>query len=109
MKEKTTKTYKYIFVITALLFFIFFIGVTNYESYSDNKKLLLFVNGPQSFSNVSIQQVKVNSIAYGIWGNQNSTYQTNDKYILMKMKSGKVLLSSNNLSEIIDYIDRKGD
>lgn len=107
MKQKMTRNYKYIYASTVLLFLIFFISVNAVETYYTNKKILLFVNGYEDFGDGEIQKLKVNSIAYGIWNEEDNTYVTEDKYILMKMKSRKVILSTNNIKEIIDYTNKE--
>jgi hypothetical protein len=106
MKAKWDKRYEYIFISFFILFVIFFISTNAIESYLTSKKLLLFVNGSEHLSNDVIKDLKINSISYGIWNEEKKMFETNDKYILMKMKSGEVLFSTNNINEIIEYTNR---
>jgi len=107
MKQKMTRNYKYIFVSIVLLFAIFFISVNAVETYYTNKKILLFVNGYEKFSDDEIQKLKVNAITYGIWNEVDHSYVTEDKYILLIMKSRNVIFSANNIKEIIDYTNKE--
>ena len=106
MKQRWIRRYKYIFTSFLILFVIFFISSNAVETYLTNKKLLLFVNGSVDLTNDEIQNLKVKSITYGIWNEENHLYETNDKYILMKMKSREVILSANNIKEIIEYTNK---
>jgi len=77
------------------------------ETYYTNKKILLFVNGYEKFSDDEIQKLKVNAITYGIWNEVDHSYVTEDKYILLIMKSRNVIFSANNIKEIIDYTNKE--
>jgi ABC-type uncharacterized transport system permease subunit len=103
MNQRWIRRYKYIFISFLLLFVIFFISTNAIENYLTSKKLLLFVNGSEHLSNDEIQNLKIKSITYGIWNEEKNLFETNDKYILMRMKSREVIFSTNNIKEIIEY------
>ena len=104
---KQNKITKKLFIIVFLTFMIFFICVKAVENYYTNKKILLFVNGLDDISEEERQKLNINSITYGIWDAENHKYDTNDKYILLRMKSQKVILSTNKIEDVIEYTNKE--
>lgn len=67
---------------------------------------MLFVNGPMSITKEEVRKINVDSIGNGLWSDEQNEYKTNHTYILMKMYSRKVILSTNNIDEIIEYTNK---
>lgn len=103
---KQNKKYNNLFKAVVLIFIIFFISVNAIENYYTNQKTILFVNGVENFTENEKRKINVDSILYGIWDDENHMYDTNHKYILMKMKTQKVILSTNRIEDVIDYVNK---
>lgn len=104
---KQNKIVKNLFATVFISFVAFFVSANGVQNYYDNKKLLLFVNGSYSSSVVDVQTLNINVTMYGFWNNGTHEYETNDKYILLRMKTREVLLSTNNLEDIVEYTSKK--
>ncbi|GIP53601.1 hypothetical protein [Paenibacillus vini] len=100
------KKIRSLFLITFFIFIVFFITVTSIENIFQEQKVLLFVNGPMSLSTEEIKKIKVDGISNGIWDEEQNEFKTNQTYILMKMKSREVILSTNDIEEIINYTNK---
>ncbi|MFF2093018.1 hypothetical protein [Paenibacillus sp. NPDC058174] len=103
---KKSINFNYLFIITVACFMVFFITVTSIENYQTNQKTLLMVNGTKTLTLEQVQRLKVNSVSYGIWKDEQEEFHTDHQYILVKMKSRKLLVSSNNLEDIIEYTNK---
>ncbi|WP_042167902.1 hypothetical protein [Paenibacillus gorillae] len=103
---KKSIKFNYLFIITVACFIVFFSAVTSIESYHTNQKKLLLVTGTNELTQEEAQRLKVNAVSYGIWKDEQEEFHTDHQYILVKMKSRKLLVSSNDIEDIIKYTNK---
>ncbi|RCW48616.1 hypothetical protein [Paenibacillus prosopidis] len=103
---KVNKKHRFLFFTVISIFIIFFISVNAIENYHNNKKTILFVNGVENITEYQRDSLNVDSIANGYWDDKKYNYNTNHKYILIKLKTWKVIISTDNIDEIIEFTNK---
>ncbi|MEC0093156.1 hypothetical protein [Paenibacillus macquariensis] len=105
MKDQQKKG-RVVFFITVVCFFVFFYSTTGIENYKENKKITLLVNGSEQLTREEIRKTKVNSVTYGFWDGEYRDEKGDLKtYILIKQRSQEVLLRSNSIEDIVEYMN----
>ena len=79
-----------------------FTSFTVIHNIREYKKLNLFINGSVSSDELNEMRLGI-SITNGIWENEE---EKSFKYILLRMKNQKVILATNELEDIKEYLKK---